>query len=166
MSKQLMDIIDFDIASVVDGLREMYEERGLSIDKVYEIVKAYDPSKEVSRSTIAKVFRKNGDKDFKWEASLRPICNALLHMDDFEKKDAPETKVYKSVLKLKKDSYDNLKKDVAHYQEIIELLNQQIQFKDERIDKLLATNERQAITNERLTEKLLSCPNQYGECKG
>ena len=159
----LMDIIDFDIASVVDGLRELYDERGLSVDKAYEIVKAYDPTKEVSRSTIAKVFRKGGDKDFKWEATLRPICNALLRMDDFEKKDDPETKVYKSVLKLKRDSYDGLKTEVMHYQETLELLNQQIQYKDSRIDKLLATNERQAITNERLTERLLTCTN--GMCK-
>ena len=157
MSKNLIDVIDFDIASVVDGLREIYVERELSIDKVYEIVKAYDPSKEVSRSTIAKVFRKNGDKDFKWEATLRPICNALLQMDNIETKDNPETRVYKSVLRLKKDSYEELKMQVAHYQETLELLNQQIQYKDSRIDTLLATNERQAITNERLTERLLTC---------
>ena len=170
-----MDNILIDTEAVVLALQKVYRERKLSVDKAHKIVNDAYPDLLISRTTIARLFRKGGEKDsFNYEATLRPVANALLKIEDIAPDDKPEDQAYKALLKLKKDTideladkqkdYDELKVQVAHYQQTLELLNQQIAYKDERIDKLLATNERMSLTNERLTERLLSCP-IHGECQ-
>ena len=173
-----MGDILIDTEAVVLALQKVYKERHLSIDKAHAIVNEAYPDLLISRSTIAKLFRKGGEKDsYNYESTLRPIANALLKIEDIAPDDEPETVVYKSILKLKKDTiddfeekqkdYDELKSQIAHYQETLDLLRRQIDYKDERIDKLLAANERQSITIEQMTAKLLSCPcpHKEGACQ-
>lgn len=154
--------IDFDIERVVDSLRELYVENHLSIDKALDIVKEYDPTSAVSRSTIAKVFRKNGDKNFKWEATLKPIANALLNCPEIE---SGTFDVYNSVLKLKQDTikgiqterdkekikyHEDLEKKIEQFQKSLDFLKAQVELKDQRITQLLDANLA-------LQTKLLNC---------
>ena len=121
------------------------------------------------KTTLARVFKPGSENEiFRYEATLRPIANALLDIEEIEADDTLDTQAIKAILKLKKDiideleeklkGYEDLKVREAHYQQTLELLNKQITYKDERIDKLLSTNERLSLTIERLTEQLLTCP--------
>ena len=158
-----------DTKAVITALKKVKEDRNLSIDKIYNIVAENDPASEVSRTTVARVFREGSEEQiFKWENTLRPIANALLDLEALEPSDNNDTKAMKSILKLKKDiideledklkDYEDLKSQVAFYEKTLQLLNEQIAYKDSRIDKLLDTNERQSITIERITERLMTCP--------
>ena len=158
-----------DTKAVITALKKVKEEKNLSIDKIYNIVAENDPASEVSRTTVARVFRDGSEEQiFKWENTLRPIANAMLDLESFMPSDDNNAKAMKSIMKLKKDiideledklkDYEDLKAQVSHYEQTLQLLNEQIAYKDSRIDKLLDTNERQSITIERITERLMTCP--------
>ena len=164
-----IDIIDLDLESIVDSLRELYVENDLSIDKAHAIVKEHFPNTSISRSTIAKVFRKNGDKNFKWEATLKPIVTAMLNSSEIK---SGAFDVYNSVLKLKRDTikeiqderdaeklkyHENLEKETADFQKTIKFLREQINLKDKRIDQLMDDNSK-------LVNHFLNCPYR-SECK-
>lgn len=158
-----IDIIDFDIECVVDSLRELYVENHLSIDKAHAIVKGHFPNTSISRSTIANVFRKNGDKNFKWEATLKPIVTAMLNSPEIEN---GAFDVYNSVLKLKQDTikdiqdkreeeknkyYKDLEEEIKKFQKSLDFLKKQVELKDKRIDQLMADNTK-------LVNHFLDCP--------
>ena len=104
MSNKMIDTRD-----VILALKKVKKEQKLSIDKILAMVEQQDPSKAVSRTSIARVFRKGSeDHIFKYEATLRPIANALLDIENIETNDDTETTAYKSILKLKKDLIDEL----------------------------------------------------------
>ena len=92
----------------------------------------------------------------------------MLDLETIEPSDDTDTQAMKSIMKLKKDiideleyklkDYEDMKSQIAHYQQTLELLDKQIAYKDTRIDRLLAANERQSVIIDRLTERLISCP--------
>lgn len=158
-----IDIIDFDIECVVDSLRELYVENHLSIDKAHAIVKRHFPDTSISRSTIANVFRKDGDKNFKWEATLKPIVTAMLNSPEIEN---GAFDVYNSVLKLKQDTikdiqgkreeekikyHEKLAAELEKMQKSLNFAMEQIALKDKRIDQLMADNTK-------LVNHFLDCP--------
>ena len=158
-----------DTKDVILALKRVKKDKKLSIDKIYELVKEKDFSTSVSRTTVARVFKKNSENQtFRYEATLRPIANALLDMEEIEESDNNSTQAYKSILKLKQEIIteleDKLKNiesantDVSHYIKSIELLNTQLAFKDKRIDQLLDANDRLQKTIDKLTDQLLTCP--------
>jgi len=164
-----MNNIMVDTEKIIDSLRAVYEERGLSVDTAYDLVYAKDPANCPSRTTIARIFRKNGKKNgFSWELSLRPVANALLNLDD-----KPDSQVVKSILKLKKDTIEeleeklNAEKEKYHeklaaetdkFQKSLEFLKHQVELKDKRIDILLESNDRLSVTNNKLLNQFLNCP--------
>ena len=152
---------------VILRLKKVKQEKKLSLDKIIKLME--QNNEYVSKTTLSRVFSKGSEEQiFRYEATLRPIANALLDIETIETYDDPNIQAMKSILKLKKDlidelkgelkGYEELKSQVEHQQKTIDLLNKQIAYKDARIDKLLDTNERQSIINERLTERLLTCP--------
>ena len=164
-----------DTKAVILSLQRVKKERRLSIDKIYKIVESKDPSSAVSRTTIARVFRKGAENlIFKWENTLRPIANALLDLEEIESYDNTETTAYKSILMLKKDIigeledrikvFEDMNTESSHYLKTIKLLETQIAYKDKRIDQLLDANDRLQNTVDKLTQQLLTCPcRQKGE---
>ena len=103
--KQIM----VDTNAVIDSLMKVYDERKLSVDTAYDIVYENDPVNCPSRSSISRVFSKNvktEDKKVRWEATLRPIANALLDFENIETDDEPDEQAFKSILKLKKDTIE------------------------------------------------------------
>jgi len=177
-----MDKIMVDTKAVIDSLREIYndESKKLSVDKVYNMVFEDDPVNYPSRTTIARLLRKNGGYKFRWESSIRPVANVLLNLDDIQLSDDPDEKTYKSILKLKKDMMDDLEeqvaelkeelktqkskyherleKETAKFQESLDFAMTQIELKDKRIDQLMDANDRLSITNDRLINQLMDCP--------
>lgn len=171
------DVIILDTHKVIDSLRELYadmkKKKIISIDKAYEIVEKAYPQDPPSRTTIARVFRKNGGYNFRWEMTIRPIANAFLRFEAIDKTDNPEIKALKSILKLKKDTINELSEEltdekeqyqlkledkITSFQKSIDFAKKQIAFKDKRIDQLLDANDRLQKIIDRLTEQLLACP--------
>lgn len=158
-----IDILELDLENVVDSLRELYIENKLSIDKAHAIVKKQFPNTSISRSTIASVFRKDGDKNFKWENTLKPIVTAMLNSPDIE---SGAFDVYNSVLQMKADKikkiqtekddekrkyHERLEEETRKFQKSLEFLKKQIELKDERITQLMADNSK-------LVNHFLDCP--------
>ena len=140
-----------DTRDVILALKQVKDEKNLSLDKILALMN--EKGEFVSKTTLARVFREGSeDEIFRYEATLRPIANALLDMEEIEKDDDIDTQAYKSILKLKKDLivelkeeldkekdkyHDKLEKQTAHFQKSIDFLNNQIALKDKRIDQLM-----------------------------
>ena len=164
-----MNTTMIDTRDVILALKHVKKEKKLSLDKIHYLMVQQDPSTAVSKTTLSRIFSKGSEEQiFRYETTLRPIANALLDIETIETDDDLDTQAYKSILKLKKDiieefeeklkDYEDLKLQLSHYQQTLELLHEQIKFKDSRIDKLLSSNERLTVVNDRLTERLISCP--------
>lgn len=171
-----MNTTMIDTKAVIKALKEVKNDKSLSIDKIYNMVKDNDPASEVSRTTVARVFREGSEEQiFKWENTLRPIANALLDLEEFEPSDNNDTKAMKSILKLKKDIIDELEnkiktveneekrkyhekldKELAKYQHSLDFAMKQIELKDKRIDQLMNDNHL-------LLNQMLSC---HKKCSG
>ena len=157
-----------DTKDVILALKKVKRERGLSVDKIYEMVEANDPSRTVSRTSVARVFREGSEEQiFKWENTLKPIANALLDFEEIESYDDTDTQAYKAILILKKEIIDTLEarltiaedanNDTAHYVKSIEHLEKQLEYKDKRIDQLLDANDELRKELSKLTDRLLKC---------
>ena len=169
-----MDIIMIDTQNVIDSLQKIYKKRKLTQQKAYQIVYDFDPLNCPSETTIARVFRKGAKaENFRWEASLRPIANAILNLEEIDPGDSPEEQALKSMLKLKKDQlgivneereeekdkyHKRLAEELDKFQKSLDFLKKQIELKDERIDYFMWANERLSITNDRLINQLMECP--------
>lgn len=161
---------------VILKLKEVKKEKGLSLDKILLMME--NDGNFLSKSTLSRVFAKGSeDKSFRYEETIRPIANALLDIENIESDDDIDTQAYKAILKLKKDliidlenklqrveSDEKLKyqkkleEQAEKFQRSIDFLNHQIELKDKRIDHLLNVNERLANTNDKLSDKLITCP--------
>lgn len=168
---------------VILKLKEVKQEKGLSLDKILIMVE--NNGEYISKSTLSRVFKDGSeDSSFRYEETIRPIANALLDIENEEDYDDAETLAFKSILKLKmrvidenskkieelqeqvKETaskeklkyHDKLEKHDADHQRSVEFLKRQIELKDERITQLLNANERLSITNDRLIHQLMDCP--------
>ena len=171
---------------VILKLKEVKKEKGLSLDKILVLIEKN--GEFISKSTLARVFADGSEESsFRYEETIRPIANALLDIETFEEDDDPETKAFKSILKLKmavidenskkiselqeqagkeKQKYhDKLEKHDAQFQKSVEFLKKQIELKDKRIDQLLESNDRLLIANDQLLKRLISCPLERGKCE-
>jgi transcriptional regulator with XRE-family HTH domain len=163
---------------VIIKLKEVQKEKNLSLDKIGELI---DQNGEyVSKTTLSRVFRKGSEEHpdkFRYEATLRPIANALLDIENFEPDDDVDTLAYKSILKLKKNLLDDLEKqnsdlkeeirksklkyhekltaETDKFQKSLDFAMHQIELKDKRIDQLLESNMQ-------LLNQLLTCPCRNG----
>ena len=176
-----------DKKQIIIALKKVRDERELNIDQIYDIVYDFDPKNCPSRSSIARVFAEGSEDDashFRFEATLKPICDALLDIETDEQDDTADDLAYKSLLRYKKDlieqyaeqlkeAKDELKavKDkererynkkieemTANFNKSITFAKEQIALKDHRIDQLLNSNDRLSLTNTKLIEQLMDCP--------
>ena len=161
---------------VIIALKKVKKERKLSNNDIYQIVKDKNFATHVSETTVNRVFRKDSENiAFRYEATLRPIANALLDMEEIEESDTNDTQAYKSILVLKQEIITELEArvkeaeeknhDADHYIRSIDHLMKQIDFKDKRIDQLLDANDRLQAIVDKLTEQLLSCPHRGKGCE-
>lgn len=176
-----------DTREIILALKKVWEEKGLSIDKALALVEEKEGKNAVSRSTIQRVFAKGSEDDtagFRFETTLKPLCNALLNIEEDDDDDSADTQAMKSILRYKKDIIedyaaqnkelkneissikdhekakyaDQLEKETKHFSDSLAFMSRQIQLKDERIDALLAMNTELMQTNNSLLKQLMNCP--------
>lgn len=82
-------------------LKQVREERGLSVQRVYDMLA--DAGYFVSLSTVKRVFAKDSEKqNFRYQDTLQPIANVLLGLDE-NGQGEPEVEALKTVVLLKDD---------------------------------------------------------------
>jgi len=156
---------------VILKLKAVKEEKQLSLDRILSIVEQNE--EYVSKTTLSRVFANGSEeKTFNYENTIRPIANALLDIENEEDDDSPDTKAYKSILKMKKDIiselqeerekdknryHEKLAEETAKFQKELDFAMQQIALKDKRIDQLMDDNSR-------LLNHILDCPYRK-DCK-
>ena len=161
-----------DTKKLIELLKQVKQEKNLSLDAIMKLIE--DNGDSVSKTTLSRVFSDSSDyTDFRYETTLRPICEAMLDIDNIEVDDTPDIKAYKSILKLKKDIISELKQEVeqekinyserleeetAKFQRSLEFMKRQIDLKDQRIDALLSTTTELMQTNNKLVKQLMDCP--------
>lgn len=152
---------------VILALKRVKKEKKLSLDKILILMNEKDSTTAVSKTTLARVFREGSeDEIFRYEATLRPIANALLDIEEIEAGDSIDTQALKSILILKQELITALDEklhstephDAPYYQRELEHYRNQIALKDKRIDQLLDANDRLQRNVDKLTDQLLSCP--------
>jgi len=168
---------------IILKLKKVKEEKNLSLDKILELMQEHDYSSTVSKTTLSRVFRDGSeDQTFNYEGTIRPIANVLLDLE-IENDDDIDTRAYKSILKLKKELIDDLEErirtventekakyhdklaaETEKFQKDMEFVKNQIELKDQRIDLLLAANERLSVMNNKMLEQFLDCPLKHKEC--
>ena len=176
-----MNITMTDTKDVIISLKKYATERGLTkAEDIYSFIKGDEEVSPVSLSTVRRVFKKGSeDETFRWEATLRPLAEALLDIDQVEQDDDAKTQSYKSFLKLKRDIIaekdakiaeleeklkqekekylEQLAKETAKFQKSLDFATHQISLKDGRIDQLMQDNSK-------LVNHILDCPYRK-ECK-
>lgn len=175
---------------VILKLKEVKQEKGLSLDKILIMVE--NNGEYISKSTLSRVFKDGSeDSSFRYEETIRPIANALLDIENEEDYDDAETLAFKSILKLKmrvidenskkieelqaqvketaskeKAKYhEKLSAELSKMQKSLDFAMNQIELKDKRIDLLMQANERLSITNNKLLEQFLQCPLKNEGCQ-
>lgn len=170
-----------DIKELILSLKRVREDRGLNVDEITEIVTKANPTTAPSRSSIARVFAEGSENEashFRFEATLKPICNALLDIESDELDDSANELAYKSLIRYKKDLLDDyasqlrdlkeelrtikekerkrfdekLEKETEQFHKSINFAKEQIALKDHRIDQLLNSNDRLQTSNDKLME--------------
>ena len=159
--------------NIIEQLKKVYKERNLSYDKIRAMIEAngdFAPSK----STLSRMFSDDSDAEsFSYEATIRPIANALLDIEEIEEDDNADTGAMKALLKYKMDRIEELERALAEekvkYHEkldiereqsrrSIEFLKEQIALKDKRMDLLLEAVFTKDAQHKELLDTILSCP--------
>lgn len=160
-------------------LKEVKEERKLSLDTIEQMTD--DNGEHVSKSTLSRLFADGSEEiAFRYEATIKPVVNALLDIDTIEDYDSTDVKTMKTVLKFKMERIEELEQKVQEleiaidkqkikaneklekereaFSKSIEFLKDQVALKDKRMDFLLnAVQEKDALHN-RMLEQILNCP--------
>lgn len=159
-------------------LKDVREEKGLSIADIMKMIE--ENGDFISKSTIARVFAEGSeDVTFRYEATIKPIANALLDIGTIEDTDNMDTQAMKLLLKYKSDRIQELEKQVQElesaldkqkikaseklekeresFSRSIEFLKEQVAYKDKRMDLLLEAVQKKDKLHEDMLEKLLMC---------
>lgn len=172
-----MENIITDKNELIDKLREVYVEKGLSYDKIVSLAEVNGD--HVSKSTLSRLFTKGStDYNFKYEETLRPIARVLLDMESIEENDDLDVQAMKSILKFKMDKIEvqqkqldqeifareKVEKELEQARKSIEFLKDQILLKDQRIDALLGAAKIKDEQIQSLLNEIINCPRRK-ECQ-
>lgn len=176
-----------DTKEIILALKKVKEEKNLSLDKIIALMEEQDNTAVVSKSTLSRVFSEGSENEstnFRFETTLKPICNALLNIESDEENDTVDVLAYKNLLRYKhelltdyerqnkqlKDEIETIKNkerskyaeklenETKHFNDSLSFMSKQIQLKDERIDMLLKTTTELMQTNNKLLAQLMDCP--------
>lgn len=168
-----------DTQKVIQKLKEVRDEKGLSLNDIVELVEKNGGY--TSRSTVQRVFSDGSESlTFRYDDSIRPIANALLDIDTIEEDDELDTQAMKSLLQYKnqrikeleqqlkqaeatKDKeklkyHEKLDKEREKFQRSIDFLKEQIAYKDKRMDLLLESVEKKDKRLDELITHIMNCP--------
>lgn len=165
---------------VILKLKEVREEKNLSLNDIVELMEKNDPSTALSKSSIQRIFKEGSEENsFDYEKQLKPVASVLLDIDIIEETDSLDTQAMKTLLqyksqriielerqvktletdivKVKLSNHEKMQAEREKHDKSIEFLKSQIALKDERMDKLLdAVFTKDKLYNE-LLEKTLNC---------
>lgn len=123
-------------------LKEVRQEKQLSYNDILEIMEKNGDF--LAKSTLSRVFAEGSENErFMYETTIRPIANALLDIETLEETDTIDEKAMKALLRYKIQR--------------IEELEQQINYKDTRMDMLLGWVDEKDTQNKEMLEKVLKC---------
>ncbi len=151
------------IANIIIRLKEVKDNQpGLTIQKISDHT-------GVSLSTVSRIFSEGSEsQSFRYD-SVRPIAQMLLGIDDLDEGDDDE-KALKAIIQFKDTRIKELEKQLADEKEkhekklekermqnrtSIGFLKNQIELKDDRINRLLTALERRSALYEELQTKYL-----------
>lgn len=159
-------------------LKEVKEERKLSLDTIEKMTD--ENGEHVSKTTLSRLFA-DGSEDiaFRYEATIKPVVNALLDIDTIEDNDSTDVKTMKTVMKFKMERIEELEQRVKdletaldkqkikaterldaerdRYNKSIEFLKEQVAYKDKRMDMLLTSVQEKDQLHKEMLEKILRC---------
>lgn len=165
-----------DTKELIMKLKEVKEERGLSLNEIVGMVEKNGDY--VSRSSIQRVFSEGSEmQSFRYEETIRPIAKALLDMEEIEETDSMDTQAMKALLKYKIQRIEELerqieqlelslsKEKVKYHEKLdkererfnnsIEFLKRQVAMKDRRMDILLDSIQVKDAKINELVDRLL-----------
>ena len=156
---------------VILKLKEVKEEKGLSLNEIVELVEKNGDY--ISRSSVQRVFSDGSeDGSFRYEETIRPIANALLDIDTIEDTDDMDIQAMKTLLQYKNKRivelealldkekvryHEKLDKERDRSQKSIDFLKEQVSYKDKRIDMLLEAVHAKDKRFDELLEKFMNC---------
>lgn len=164
-----------DTKQLILALKQVKVDRGLNIDDIVRIVSDADPQNAPSRSSIARVFAERSEDDashFRFDVTLKPICNALLDIDTVNPDESADDLALKSLVRYKKDLLEEyarqlkeareelktvkekernrynekIEKESKQFHDSLAFAMEQIKLKDARIDELLSVNRENSAT--------------------
>ena len=167
-------------------LKDVKEERKLSLDAIEQMTDAN--GEHVSKSTLSRLFAEGSeDIAFRYEATIKPVVNALLDIDTIEDYDSTDVKTMKTVLKFKMERIEELEQKVQEleialdkqkikaneklekerdsFNRSIEFLKDQVALKDKRMDLLLEAVVVKDKQHKELLDTILSCPARVSNVK-
>ena len=156
---------------IIEKLKQVKKEQNLSISDIENMLDAN--SEHLSRSTISRVFSDDPETvTFRYTETIRPLVKVLLDVDTIEADDDTDTKVLKSLLRLKIErieelekqlqeekikSHEKMEKERKQYDAHIALLNEQIAIKDKRMDEQAERYNKKDEQYTELVNRLLNC---------
>lgn len=159
-------------------LKAVRDEKGYSLGDIMRMME--ENGDYLSKATLSRIFA-DGSEDvtFRYEATIRPIANALLDIENIEADDTMDTRAMKSLLKYKNEkieeleqkikdleaalnkekvkSSEKLEKEREHSRKSIEFLKEQVSYKDKRMDFLLESVKEKDALHREMLDKLLKC---------
>ena len=156
---------------IIEKLKQVKREQNLSISDIENMLESN--GEHLSRSTISRVFSDDNEtQTFRYTETIRPLVKVLLDVDTIEADDDTDTKVLKSLLRLKIErieelekqlseekikSHEKMEKERKQYDAHIALLNEQIAIKDKRMDEQAERFNRKDEQYTELVNRLLNC---------
>lgn len=165
-----------DTIKLIDSIRKVYDEKKLTIGKVEKLLKDKGKEGAVAHTTIGRFFSKGkrNDYNYHYEDTIRPLAELLLDVDTIEQNDDIETQAMKNFVRVKGkmideleseiNAYERLEKERAQSRRSIEFLKMQIERKDERIDRLMESNEMKDNKILELTQQINELITQMKAC--
>ena len=150
-----------DTIKLIDSIRKVYDEKGLTIGKVEQLFIEKGKEGAVAHTTIGRFFSKDkrDEYNFRYEDTIRPLAELLLDVDTIENTDDTETQAMKSFVQVKRnrieelelaltkekkkrhDIIDKYEHDILKLREQHELdtklLREQLAYKDKRMDQFI-----------------------------
>jgi len=168
---------------IILQLKQVRDERNLSYNDILDLLEKNGDY--LAKSTVSRVFSDGSEElSFRYEETLRPLCNALLDLETIEDDDSMDVKAMKTVLKYKIQRIEELEKQVDNLQSAldkekikaaeklerereqhaksIEFLKNQVELKDKRMDMLLEAVFTKDTQHKELLDLILSCPARKG----
>ena len=150
-----------DTIKLIDSIRKVYDEKGLTIQKIEKMFAEIGKEGAIAHTTIGRFFSKDkrSDYNYRYNDTIRPLAELLLDINNFEEYDDAETQAMKSFVQVKRNKIEELEAALAkekkkrqdtvekYEKEILKireqhdldtkLLREQVAFKDKRLDQFI-----------------------------